>query len=443
MDDKQIVAVRPEELEDVDLGVVSPEGPAPYGFRLGGTIPSKIPVHHDPEAPTEAGMSPALGVVGDLGCGKSSTAATLMRRLAERGGRAVAVEFRSDLSRGFHEGGLSDGVGVLRWEGPEKPLRFPVCSAFSPGPDGSSSLSPRAADVMQEALLRGFLLALVLGPEDPRTSGEDARDKALALRLAVREFMRREAPRRTSATLLDSFSRLAGDRSRSERFRRAVARARDELEYWREDHLGAIVLDDEGEGTVTPEDRHDSDEAPVTIVELESLLLPARVKIASGQLSEDERISLAVLPVVAAWAWRLASPPMPLTQRVPPPAYLMIEDVWRYTAGADWGATELLECIVREGRSKNVCVGLTSEFYADLEPFEHFLSTLFVGRHRLERPGVSGVDTEQSAQTSLEAAGVGASGELRDRLGSFLPGDFLLRDWRGRAGFVHVDSVFR
>lgn len=34
-----------------------------------------------------------------------------------------------------------------------------------------------------------------------------------------------------------------------------------------------------------------------------------------------------------------------------------------------------------------------------------------------------------------------ASGELRERLGGFSPGDFLLRDWRGLAGFVHVESV--
>lgn len=430
MDDRRMVAVRPEDLEDADFGAALREGLSPYGFRIGGSAPSGAPVHHDPEGPGAAGKSPAVGVVGDLGCGKSWTAATLMRRLADKGGRAVAVDPRSDLTRGLLEAGSGDGVGVLRLPLERNdPLRFPVCAAFSFG---------HGDDAMQEELLFGFLWALGSGPECSPLSGEEAGERAQALRLAVRQFVREDTSRRTCAGLLDGFTRLAGDRSRPERLRLAARRAREQVEYWREDYVGRIALDDEE--AVTPEDRCDPDEAPVTIIDVAGLLQPTRRQVAGGSLWESERIFMALLPVVAAWAWRLAAPPLPLTRRVPPTC-LILEGAWLYTAGAHNHATTLLECLIREGRARNVGVGLTAEFYEDIEPLGGSLSTLFVGRHSPRRPEDAADATERSARAALDAAGVGVSKELRERLRTFSPGDFLLRDWRGRAGFVRVQSV--
>lgn len=438
MEDRRIVAVRPEDLEDAGLGAAPRDGLSPYGFRIGGSAPSGVPVHHDPEGPGAAGKSPAFGVVGDLGCGKSWTAATLMRRLADKGGRAVAVDPRSDLTRGLLGAGSGDGVEVLRLTGErEDPLRFPVCSAFSFG-RGDASPFGRGDDAMQEELLFGFLRALGSGPERQPLLGEEAGERVQALRLAVRQFVREDTSRRTCAGLLDGLTRLAGDRSRPERLRLAARREREQVEYWREDYVGRIVLDDEE--AVTPEDRCDPDEAPVTIVDVAGLLQPTRRQVAGGSLWESERIFMALLPVVAAWAWRLAAPPLPLARRVPPTC-LILEGAWLYTAGAPNPATTLLGRLLREGRARNVGVGLTAEFYADIEPLGGFLSTLFVGRHHPRRPGDTADATERSAWDALGAAGVGASTELRERLGTFSPGEFLLRDWRGRAGFVRVQSV--
>lgn len=240
--------------------------------------------------------------------------------------------------------------------------------------------------------------------------------------------------------LLDEFTRFAGDRSNPERQRNAAWRLRGEVEFWREDHLGRLVLDD-GDA-ITPDERHDPDETPVTILDASRLVQPTRRQVADGRLPEPERIFMAMIPVLAAWAWRLAAPTLPLARRVPP-AYLILEGAWLYTAGSHNYGTEFVERFIREGRSRNVCVGLTGEFYEDIEPFGPFLSTLFVGRHRPRVSGERAELTERSARAALEAAGVGASDELRGRLGAFSAGNFLLRDWQGRTGFVRVDSIFR
>ena len=150
-----------------------------------------------------------------------------------------------------------------------------------------------------------------------------------------------------------------------------------------------------------------------------SLPLPGTAR---GELSEEERASLAVLRLLAAYALRLCATD---TERH---AVLAMDEAWALTSDAQGRA--LLERISRLGRSQNITPILATQMLGDAAELEPLVGALFA----------FGVETEAEARRALELLRLDPDDEAAvQRLLGYRAGRCYLRDFDGQVAPVQID----
>jgi hypothetical protein len=151
-------------------------------------------------------------------------------------------------------------------------------------------------------------------------------------------------------------------------------------------------------------------------------LVTVKPDVRRSELQEDERVSQAVLRLVAAYALRLCAADTH-THSV-----LALDEAWALLLDAQGQA--LLDRLSRMGRSMNITPLLASQIVGDAETLEPLVGTYLA----------FGVETESEAERSLELLRLDPDDEaLRQRLISFRAGRCYLRDVAGRAIPMRVD----
>lgn len=151
-------------------------------------------------------------------------------------------------------------------------------------------------------------------------------------------------------------------------------------------------------------------------------LVTVKPDVRRSELHEDERVSQAVLRLVAAYALRLCAADTH-THSV-----LALDEAWALLLDAQGQA--LLDRLSRMGRSMNITPLLASQIVGDAQTLEPLVGTYLA----------FGVETESEAERSLELLRLDPDDEaLRQRLISFRAGRCYLRDVAGRALPMRVD----
>jgi hypothetical protein len=143
---------------------------------------------------------------------------------------------------------------------------------------------------------------------------------------------------------------------------------------------------------------------------------------ARAELSEEERISLAVLRLLAAYALRLcASDP-------DRHSVLAIDEAWALLA--DNQGRAMLERISRLGRSQNITPILATQMLGDAAELEPLVGALFA----------FGVETESEARRALELLRLDADDQVAtQRLIGYRAGRCYLRDFDGQVAPIQID----
>jgi hypothetical protein len=151
-------------------------------------------------------------------------------------------------------------------------------------------------------------------------------------------------------------------------------------------------------------------------------LVTVKPDVRRSELQEDERVSQAVLRLVAAYALRLCAADTHAH------SVLALDEAWALLLDAQGQA--LLDRLSRMGRSMNITPLLASQIVGDAEALEPLVGTYLA----------FGVETESEAERSLELLRLDPDDEaLRQRLISFRAGRCYLRDVAGRAIPMRVD----
>lgn len=143
---------------------------------------------------------------------------------------------------------------------------------------------------------------------------------------------------------------------------------------------------------------------------------------APSELSEDERVSQAVLRLLAAYALRLCASDE-TTHSV-----LALDEAWALLTDSQGRA--LMDRLSRMGRSQNVTPILASQIVGDAAELEPLVGTYFA----------FGVETDDEAERALELLRLDSDDEaLRQRLIGFRAGRCYFRDSAGRVVAMRVD----
>ena len=162
-------------------------------------------------------------------------------------------------------------------------------------------------------------------------------------------------------------------------------------------------------------------EAQLISLRIRNLALPLPGT-ARGELSEEERASLAVLRLLAAYALRLCATE---TDRH---SVLAMDEAWALTSDAQGRA--LLERISRLGRSQNITPILATQMLGDAAELEPLVGALFA----------FGVETEAEARRALELLRLDPDDEqAAQRLLGYRAGRCYLRDFDGQVAPVQID----
>jgi hypothetical protein len=162
-------------------------------------------------------------------------------------------------------------------------------------------------------------------------------------------------------------------------------------------------------------------DAQVVSMRIRNLTLPL-AGTARAELAEEERISLAVLRLLAAYALRLcASDP-------DRHAVLAMDEAW--TLLADNQGRALLERISRLGRSQNLTPILATQMLGDAAQLEPLVGALFA----------FGVETEAEARRALELLRLDPDDEAAvQRLLGYRAGRCYLRDFGAQVAPIQID----
>lgn len=162
-------------------------------------------------------------------------------------------------------------------------------------------------------------------------------------------------------------------------------------------------------------------DAEVVSLRIKNLTLPL-AGTARADLAEEERGSLAVLRLLAAYALRLCATE---TARH---SVLAMDEAWALTADAQGRA--LLERISRLGRSQNITPILATQMLGDAEALEPLIGALFA----------FGVETEAEARRALALLRLDPDDEVAtQRLLGYRAGRCYLRDFEGQVAPIRID----
>ena len=162
-------------------------------------------------------------------------------------------------------------------------------------------------------------------------------------------------------------------------------------------------------------------EAAVISLRIRNLTLPL-AGTARSELLEEERTSLAVLRLLAAYALRLCA------TNTGRHSVLAMDEAWALMS--DTQGRALLERISRLGRSQNITPILATQMLGDAEELEPLVGALFA----------FGVETEAEARKALALLRLDPDDETQvQRLIGYRSGRCYLRDFAGQVAPVQVD----
>ncbi len=357
-----------------------------HGVYLGYTTSGhRRPVRYDPTEPSREARSSAVLFAGTLGSGKTLSAETIAYAAERRG--SLVIDFDPKPDHGW------DRM-------PELEGRVELVE-LSGDPVHRGKLDPLAIGLedLREELASSYLLELL--------HGAPARWEN-AIERAVRDVVR--AGGRSSLQVIERLRAGESDAARE---------AADALEVIADFGLGRLGFGsggDPGELAV----------APVTTIRTPGLTLPDPA-VGREQYTRSERISVATLALVAAYALRLVSQDRTRHKVV------VFDEAWFLLASAQGRA--VINRLVRVGRGLNVTVLLlTQRLRGDLGDLSDLVGTYFV----------FGLESDAEAQAALQLLGRDPQDvELRGRLRGYRRGRCLMRDLKGRVAEVQFDPSAR
>jgi hypothetical protein len=377
-----------EHLLPDQLGALVPHAISHAGSQIGPYIGhtltgSRSPVLFDLAEACQANRPPTCLLAGSLGTGKTIALEQLLWQAFLQGsGPIVDIDPKGDhrLERLPGTDGRIETVELSpdrRYRGLLDPMRI-------------------AAEETREDLTYNFLLSILPTPVRPEWQTQ--------IRLAVSGAIASGA--RDCAAVL---SRLCGsDHADAVEAGRAV-------EVHGQAGLARLGL---GDGSA---ELPGVGGAQIVSLRIANLTLPL-AETARSELLEEERISLAVLRLLAAYALRLCATD---TARH---SVLAMDEAWALTS--DTQGRALLERISRLGRSQNITPILATQILGDAEPLEPLVGALFA----------FGVETEAEARRALGLLRLDPDDETAiQRLLGYRQGRCYLRDFAGQVAPVQID----
>jgi len=348
------------------------------GYTAGG---GRRPVRYDVTAPSREARASAVLFAGTLGSGKT-VAAQLVAYGAERRGSLV-VDFDPKPDHGWQGApGLDGRVSVVELTG---------------APEQRGLLDPlRISPVeLREDLAATYLLELL---RDPPASWEHA------VQRAVRDVARTEHP-----SCLDVIAGLRAQDTSSARD------AADALEVTADFGLARLGFGD-------PDTDLLAVSSPVTTIRTPGLTLPD-AGVGRESYTRGERVSVATLSLVTTLCLRLVS-----TERSRHKV-IVLDEAWALLGTAQGRA--LFNRLVRMARAHNTTVLLVTQRLEDIGELSELIGTFFL----------FGQDSDPAARHGLELIGVEPSPARVARLREARAGRCVMRDLRGRTGWVQIDPA--
>jgi hypothetical protein len=381
------------------------------GFYIGYPLQQQNSVvAYDPTLPMQdEDKGGACAVVGDLGSGKTMLVQCLNAMYVLAGYQCLILDPKGDSEKFKNLDDLDGMIRYIRVE-PGSPTRLPILSVYP----GNTVKEEKAT----EQLLRSFLLQLMAAG-----ANHDARR---AIQLGVRDFMNNETLRRKRVRgLLDQFHYNGNERTdRGDQVMEFSKHAAADLAFYMEDALAELVLGDEADDGEVLSEEHQ--EYPLTLIQTDGLHLPERQKVIQGNLTDEERISQAILSVVAASAMQMASRHRYAEEK--PFKSLTFDEAWRFASNSEGQA--LLDYLIREGRSQNVAPYICTQKWEDIEPIVGLMPIRFMGRNQRDTADV---------ELGLKTLGVDPSPDNVSAVKNFGKGNFVHQDVYGNAGMMHFD----
>ena len=368
------------------FGALMPTGTQRVGSQRGvyiGTTTGggRRPVKFDPTEASREGRPPAILLAGTLGSGKTVAAELLCLAAERRGSSVTTVDPKPDhaLDRIPELQGRVDVIelsGEERYRGMLDPLRV-------------------ATPSLREDLASSYLMEIL--PQAPPAWETQ-------IRRAVRD-----AVQRGERSLVGVLEALEGSDHADAR------EAADALGVWSDAGLGRLAFGARGREAPAAE-------RSVTTIRASGLHLPSPAA-ARADWSQSERVSVATLKLVAAFAMRLASNP----ERH---SVVLFDEAWMLLSSAD--GRRLVDRLARLGRSQNATLVLASQQLGDIGELEGLIGTKFI----------FGLETVAEARRALALLGLDPDDQaLIERVRAYRRGRCLMRDLQDRIAEVQIDVV--
>lgn len=377
-----------EHLLPDQLGAMVPHAISHAGSRIGPYIGytltgSRQPVQFDLAEACQRSRPPTCLLTGSLGSGKTiCLELAVWQALLQGSGPIVDIDPKGDHALDRLPG-IEGRIETIELSGDER-----YRGLLDPMRVGSEET--------REDLAYNFLLSILPSPVKPEWQTQ--------LRLAISEAA--AAGARSCGEVLE---RLAGSGSDE------AAEAARAIEVHGSSGLARLGL-----GSRETELAQVGD-AQVVALRIRNLVLPL-AGTARAELLEDERMSLAVLRLLAAYALRLCATD---TTRH---SVLAMDEAWALMSDAQGRA--LLERISRLGRSQNITPILATQMLGDAEELEPLVGALFA----------FGVETEIEARKALSLLRLDSDDEAAiQRLLSYRAGRCYMRDFDGQVAPVRID----
>ena len=369
------------------FGALMPTGThrvgSPRGLYIGTTSAGgRRPVKFDVTEASREGRPPAILMAGTLGSGKTVAAELLAVGAQLRGSSVISVDPKPDhaLDRVPELEGRVEVIelsGEERYRGMLDPLRV-------------------ATPSLREDLASSYLMELL--PQAPP-------QWETHIRRAVRDAVQHD-----EQSLLSVLEALAVSEHADAR------EAGQSLEVWADAGLGRLAFG-------TPAQRALASGHSVTTIRANGLALPTP-SAARADYSQSERVSVATLKLVAAFAMRLASDPARHS-------VVLFDEAWMLLSSAD--GRRLLDRLARLGRSQNATLVLASQQLGDIGELEGLIGTKFI----------FGLETVAEARRALSLLGLDPEdAALVERVRSYRRGRCLVRDLDDRIAEVQIDLVY-
>lgn len=369
------------------LGAMVPTAVSHAGSEIGpylgyGLTGSRPPVQLDLAEASRTDRPPTVLLTGSLGSGKTIALETLLYQAYLQGSSPIVdIDPKGD-HRLDRLPGLAERMETIEL-GPDDRYQ----GLFDPMRIGT-------AETRQD-LAYGFLVGILPDPVPA--------DWRTRIRRAVAAVD--QAGGRTTGEVVSELRAIGGES--------------DECAEALEVHLstGLAKLGNGGPGQQLP----DVGSAQVVSLRIRNLVT-VKPDVRRSELQEDERISQAVLRLVAAYALRLCA----ADENVH--SVLALDEAWALLS--DTQGQALLDRLSRMGRSMSITPLLASQIVGDSEALEPLVGTYLA----------FGVETEAEAERALSLLRLDPDDEaLRQRLISFRAGRCYLRDVEGRAIPMRVD----